>query len=232
MLLLILPAPRINHQPGTNNQQPHRGALQPAAIIRFLAVVPLAFVILVILVSPFHGGLQWGPRFLLPIIVPLTVVLINRLAGLWGVINRSSRIGLAAVFAALLLAGGCSTWQGVQFMRQGQIASEFMDEVIRQSPERVVVADAWFLPQGAPYTFGDKIWLMSEDDKQMRNLLQHLRKQTNEPGIIYVTALTWGTHIDPQVLMGPRIASVDGFEKIYVDAPTQYIEINRYQLLK
>jgi hypothetical protein len=32
--------------------------------------------------------------------------------------------------------------------------------------------------------------------------------------------------------MGPRIATVDGFEKIHVDAPGQYIEISRYLLLK
>ncbi|NTU61832.1 MAG: hypothetical protein HGB05_00140, partial [Chloroflexi bacterium] len=200
-------------------------------ILRFLTVVPLAFVVLVILVSPFHGGIQWGPRFLLPIIIPLTVVLIDRLTGLWGTINRSARVGLAVAFSALMLVGGYSTWQGVQFMRQGQIASEFMAEVIRQSPERVVVTDAWFLPQGAPYTFGDKIWLMAEDDKVMFQLLQNLRKQTNEPGIIYVSALTWA-HIDPQPMMGPRIAPVEGFEKIYVAAPEQYVEISRYQLLK
>ncbi len=224
LLLLILPAPHAASPQSTIRNQ-------KSEILRFLTVVPLAFVVLVILISPFHGGIQWGPRFLLPIIVPLTVVLIDRLTGLWGVINRSARAGLAVAFAALLLAGGYSTWQGVQFMRQGQIASEFMSEVIRQSPEQVVVADAWFLPQGAPYTFGDKIWLLAEDDKAMFQLLQSLRKQTNEPGIIYVSALTW-THIDPQPMMGPRLAPVEGSEKVYVNAPTQYVEISRYQLLK
>lgn len=224
LLLLILPAPH-NALP-TSNRRP-----LASNILRFLTVVPFAFVVLVILVSPFHGGIQWGPRFLLPIIVPLTVVLIDRLVGLWGGINRSARAGLAMAFAALLLAGGYSTWQGVQFMRQGQIASEFMGEVIRQSPEKVVVADAWFLPQGAPYTFGDKIWLLAEDEKKMFQLLQLLRKQTNEPAILYTSALTWA-HIDPQILMGPRIAPVEGSEKVYVNAPTQYVEISRYQLLK
>jgi 4-amino-4-deoxy-L-arabinose transferase-like glycosyltransferase len=224
VLLLILPAPR-GVLPTSNRQLP------TANILRFLTVIPLAFVVLVILISPFHGGIQWGPRFLLPIIPPLTVVLIDRLAGLWDVINRSARVGLAAALIALLAAGSYSTWLGVKFMQDGQIASEFMSEVIRQSPERVVVADTWFLPQMAPYTFGEKIWLMAEDDQKMFQLLQRLRKQTDEPGILYTSALTWA-HIDPQALMGPRMMPVEGSKKVYVNAPTQYVEISRYQLLK
>jgi hypothetical protein len=230
-LLLILPAPRQAALSTTNNQRPYGGASQSTTVLRFLTVVPLAFVVLVILVSPFHGGIQWGPRFLLPIIPPLTVVLIDRLASMWGAINRSARAGLAAVSIVLLLAGVYSAWLGVKFMQEAQTASAFMSEVIRHSPEKVVVSDAWFLPQGAPYIFSDKIWLMAEDEKKMFQLLQHLRKETDEPGFIYTSALTW-THIDPQVRMGPRIAPVDGFEKVYVNAPTQYMEISRYQLLK
>ena len=140
-------------------------------------------------------------------------------------------MGLAAALIALLAAGSYSTWLGVKFMQDSQIASEFMSEVIRQSPERVVVADAWFLPQMAPYTFGEKIWLMAEDEQKMFQLLQRLRKQTDEPGFLYTSALTW-THIDPQASMGPRIAPVEGSEKVYVNAPTQYVEISRYLLLK
>jgi hypothetical protein len=223
-LLLLLPAP------SSVDSKAEFGA-QESIIQRFLLVVPLAFVVLVMLISPFHGGVQWGPRFLLPIIPPLSVLVIDRVAHMWGAISRSRRAGLAAAFIALFFAGSVATWQGVQFMRQGQIASEFMGEMIRHLPERVVVADAWFLPQMAPYTFEDKIWLLSEDEQGLFRLLQRLRKETDEPGFIYTSALSWA-HIDPQVMLGPRIAPVDGFENIYVDAPTQYVEISRYLLLK
>lgn len=224
VLLLILPAPRMSHQQSELNTQHW-------LISRFLTIVPMAFVVLVLLASPFQGGVQWGPRFLLPIIPPLAVVIVDRLAGLWAPLTRSARVGLAAGVIALLLAGCYSSWLGAQFVHKAQIASEFMSEMIRHMPERVVVTDAWFLPQMAPYTLSEKIWLMSEDDKRMRNVLQYLRKQTDEPGFIYVSALTWA-HIDPQPMMGPRIAPVEGFEKIYVAAPEQYVEISRYQLLK
>jgi 4-amino-4-deoxy-L-arabinose transferase-like glycosyltransferase len=223
ILLLMLPAPRRNQQSALSNQQ--------LSVTRFLLGVPLAFVVLVILVSPFQGGIQWGPRFLLPIIPPLSVLVIDRVAGLWGAVSRSRRAGLAAACLALFLAGSVATWQGVQFLRKAQIASEFMSEMIRHMPERVVVSDAWFLPQAAPYALQEKIWFLTEDESGLFKLLQRLRKETNEPGFVYISALTWA-HMDPQIQMGPRIAPVDGFEKIHVDTATHYVEISRYLLLK
>jgi 4-amino-4-deoxy-L-arabinose transferase-like glycosyltransferase len=223
VLLLLLPAPR--------RQQSAASHTQKSEIQRFLLIVSLAFVVLVILVSPFQGGIQWGPRFLLPIIPPFSVLVIDRMANLWGAISRSRRAGLAAAFIALFMAGTVAAWQGVQFMRKAQIASEFMSEMIRNMPERVVVADAWFLPQAAPYALQDKIWFLAERKTGLFNLLQRLRKETDEPSFIYTSALTW-THLDPQILMGPRIAPAEGFEKIHVDTATQYVEISRYLLLK
>jgi 4-amino-4-deoxy-L-arabinose transferase-like glycosyltransferase len=215
LLLPLLPGAELGHQ--------------RSEITRFLSITSLAFVLLVLLVSPFEGGIQWGPRFLLPIVAPLAVVVATHLERLWAAAGRIGRIGLAITFVAVLSAGGYSTWSGTQFMRQGQIASEFMSAVINDSAERVVVANAWFIAQNAPYTFGNKIWLMAESEDALFKLIQVLRKQTQEPGMMYITALTW-THIDPQPLMGPRIA-LSG-EQVYINAPTQYMELSHYLLLK
>lgn len=199
------------------------------ASVRFLLITSLAFIGLVLVISPFEGGIQWGPRFLLPAIAPLAIVIVTRLDRLWGSIGRGDRIGLALLIGAVSIAGGYSTWRGVDFMHRNQVSSEFMSAVIGNSPERVVVADSWFIPQSAPYAFADKIWLLAEDDKAMFNLIQLLRKTTSEPAMVYVSALTWA-HIDPQVLMGPRIKETG--ERAYVDAPRQYFEISRFLLLK
>jgi 4-amino-4-deoxy-L-arabinose transferase-like glycosyltransferase len=193
----------------------------------FLLGVAISFLALVILFSPFQGGIQWGPRFLLPVIVPLTVALIDRVARMWDQADRSLRLGLAAAFSVLVVAGGYSAWLGMQFMRNGQNGNAAFQQLISELPESVVVTDAWFLPQGAPYTFGDKIWLMAEDKKNMFQLLQRLRKQTDEPGMIYVSSLTWA-HLDPQILMGARIAQNGDFQ--YFDWPGMYVQVARYFL--
>jgi len=223
-MILVLLLPVEQSVDTADRSAPHR---------RFLFATSLAFVLLVLFISPFEGGIQWGPRFLLPVVAPLIAVIVAHLSRLLAAAPRllvaAPRPAVSAVFAVLLLSSAYVTWQGAQFMRQGQIAGEFMSAVINDSAERVVVTDAWFLPQNAPYTFDDKIWLMAEDEATMFSLIQRLRKETNEPGFIYVSALTWA-HIDPGPLLGPRIQETG--QRVYVDAPTQYIEISHYQLLK
>jgi hypothetical protein len=200
----------------------------------FLLAVAASFVALVVLISPFEGGVQWGPRFLLPVIVPLSVVLVDEIAWLWpqfgpARLGRVQQVGLIAVLGALLLAGAYSTFLGAQYIRNGQNGSAEYQQIIAALPERVVVTDAWFIPQGAPYTFENKIWLLAEDEKKMFQLIQNLRKQTDEPGMIYLSALTWA-HIDPQVLMGPRIAT--NGEPHFFDWPGMYLRLARYFLYK
>jgi len=44
---------------------------------RFLLALSLGYIILVCLATPVDPGLQWGPRFLLPILPPLTILALN-----------------------------------------------------------------------------------------------------------------------------------------------------------
>ncbi len=220
VLFLLLPY-SFAHQRAT--------AASNRMLTRFLLVVAVSFLVLVVLVSPFQGGVQWGPRFLLPMIVPLAVVLVDEVASLWPQIGRVQRTGLAMVLSALLLVGGYSTWLGAQFIRNGQTGSAEPQQLIDSLPARVVVADAWFIPQGAPYTFTNKLWLLAEDEKKMFQLIQNLRKQTDEPDMIYLSSLTW-THIDPQVLMGPRIA-LNGEPRDF-DWPGMFLRVAQYFLYK
>jgi 4-amino-4-deoxy-L-arabinose transferase-like glycosyltransferase len=226
ILFLLLPSSFVRRSPEASSSS--RG------LVNFLLVVATSFMVLVLLVSPFQGGVQWGPRFLLPVIVPLSVVLVDVVARTWtefdsGQSKRLQRLGLATVLGVLLGVGGYSTYLGAQFIRGGQNGSAEFQQTIEAAPEHVVVADAWFIPQGAPYTFENKIWLLAEDEKKMFQLIQNLRKQTDEPGMIYLSSLTW-THIDPQVLMGPRIApNGDPYD---FDWPGMYLRMARYYLYK
>lgn len=203
-------------------------------VFDFLLVVAVTFLGLVLLASPFQGGVQWGPRLLLPIIVPLSVVLTETVAQLWmqleyAQFKRLQRLGLAAVVGVLLGLGSFSTYLGAQFIRHGQNGNVALQQAIDALPERVVVADAWFIPQGAPYTFENKVWLVAEDEDKMFQLIQNLRKQTDEPGMIYLSSLTWA-HIDPQIIMGPRIAA--NGEPRGFDWPGMYLQLTRYFLYK
>lgn len=221
-LLLPLPHSAISSEKPTSIDDKSPG-------VRFLLIVALAFVAFVLFVSPFQGGVQWGPRFLLPIVVPLSIAAVFNLERLRSMASRRTQVGLSAIFALLLLAGIFSTWNGVQFMHNGQVNNALLTNMIESAPEHVVVADVWFLTQSAPYTFADKIWLLAEDEKPMFQLLQSLRKTTNEPGIIYLSSLTWA-HIDALAIMGARIAR--NGDPQYIDSPGQYLQISRFFLYK
>ena len=196
--------------------------------VRFMASVALTFIALVVIASPFQGGVQWGPRLLLPAIAPLAVVVMviaSEVGRLTGLLRASVLLSCGVLFAA----GAVSTGLGVKYFQAGQHNNLAFSAVINQFSDRVVVTDAWFLPQGAPYTFENKIWLLAEKDKSMFDLIQQLRKTTNEPAMIYVSSLRWA-HIDPAILMGPRVKLDGDFQ--YVDPSGIYLRIGRYLLLK
>jgi energy-coupling factor transporter transmembrane protein EcfT len=194
--------------------------------VRFLGVTSAAFVVLVLFVSPFEGGVQWGPRFLLPIIVALAVIVVVHAWKLWNGWQRAGKFGVALVLAVLFMAGLYSTWNGVRTFVEARQGTADLTARILSLPERVVVADAWFIPQGVPYTLSDKLWFMAEDEKSMRSLLQMLRKTTSEASVVYLSSPYWA-HVDPQIIMGPRLALIG-------DPPdtSQYVTIARYQLLR
>jgi hypothetical protein len=197
-----------------------------ARIVRFLGITSVAFVILVLFVSPFEGGIQWGPRFLLPIVVALAVIVVVHAWQVWNGWRRAGKWGTALVLVVLFMAGAYSTWSGVRMFIEARQGTADLAAKIDSLPERVVVADVWFIPQGAPYTLSDKLWFVAEDEKSMFKLLQMLRKTTPETSVIYLSSPYW-THIDPQVSMGPRLALIGD-----PPDPNQYITIARYQLLR
>lgn len=216
LLLPALPAGRRRAQLETHT----------ARVVRFLEISSAVFVILVLFISPFEGGIQWGPRFLLLIVVPLAVIVVVHTWRVWSGWQRAGKWGTILVLMALFLAGAYSTWSGVRAFVEARQGTADMAAKIESLPERVVVTDAWFIPQGAPYTLSDKIWLMAEDEKGMFSLLQMLRKTTPETSIIYLSSPYW-VHIDPLILMGPRLMLIG-------DPPdtSQFVTLAQYQLLR
>jgi len=64
---------------------------------RFLLALSLGYIALVCLITPVDPGLQWGPRFLLPILPPLTILALNNFHVLASAQARLSSKGLLKV---------------------------------------------------------------------------------------------------------------------------------------
>jgi hypothetical protein len=75
---------------------------------RFLLAASLGYIVLVCLVTPVDPGLQWGPRFLLPIFPPLTILAVTNFRVVAAVHSKPSprailRASFVSVVAASLL---------------------------------------------------------------------------------------------------------------------------------
>jgi len=68
----------------------------------FLLAFTLAYMALVSLLTPVDPGLQWGPRFLLPILPPLVILATNNFRALSTLGGRSTRSPLTVCFASVV----------------------------------------------------------------------------------------------------------------------------------
>lgn len=151
---------------------------------RFLWIVVALFVVAVILTGT-HGGLQWGPRYLLPVLPPLIwlaaagVARIQSDAGeLWPVL----RPGLAA-----LAVGSCLLqFSGVDQVQQAASRNARLNAWLRSATAEVVVTPLQWLTLGAGPVYFDREMLLVRSPEDLRELVgtlsaRHVRRWTYIP---------------------------------------------------
>ncbi len=123
-----------------------------------------AFLLVVILLSPVNQGFHWGPRLLLPALLPLGLWFLQRESAGW---PRRLLLGLAlsAQLVSLLLLAG-------------------RRELVQRQDAQLAVLRAPVLATTEPYLLGDHPWLARErtlyrpfGEKAARTMLQELRAQ-------------------------------------------------------
>lgn len=136
---------------------------------RFLWTVIALFAVAVILTGT-HGGLQWGPRYLLPVLPPLIwlaavgVARIQSDAGeLWPVL----RPGLAA----LAVAGCVLQLSGLDQVQQAASRNARLNAWLRSVPAEVVVTPLQWLTLGSGPVYFDKKMLLVRSPEDFRELV-------------------------------------------------------------
>ncbi len=94
-----------------------------------------------------YGGLQWGPRMLLPAIPPLT------LAGVWRVADWFQAVPslrprslLVGALLTLVTVSLCYQAKGIRELRKANFDSHTVMSAVAQNTEHVVVTDIWYAP--------------------------------------------------------------------------------------
>jgi hypothetical protein len=135
-------------------------------------------ILLSVAVGRQNGGLQWGPRYLMPILGPLVLLSIAK----WDWLDRDAgpglgRWGLRVSFAGLVLAGVVTQAAGVVRLSETRAANGALTRALLAEPSAVVVTDMWFVAQIAPSVYGRVPLLLVRTAEEWEELDRRLEAQ-------------------------------------------------------
>ncbi len=94
------------------------------------------------------AGIHWGPRLLLPALVPMVVLAAERLAAVFRAVRRTSGRGWeAAGLLAGLALGWVDTGYSWRLLDQARAHGAAVERFLAERPERLLVTNLWWVPQ-------------------------------------------------------------------------------------
>jgi hypothetical protein len=94
------------------------------------------------------AGIHWGPRLLLPALVPLVILAAERLAAVYRAARRPGpRRWDAAILAAGVALGWADTGYSWRLLQQARAHNAAVERFLEERPERFIVTNLWWVPQ-------------------------------------------------------------------------------------
>jgi len=147
----------------------------PADYTALLGVMSIGYVVLVAMTSPVVGGLQLGPRLLLPIVPIVLLLALYGAQQAWQcTISPRARQIIACSLFVLGCCGVLTSIFALQTVYTMKTYRKALIEKIMKGSEPVVVADHWSTPQEiAPIYFERKVLLAprAEEDAELLRAL-------------------------------------------------------------
>jgi hypothetical protein len=145
---------------------------------RQLVVWSIGVAALSVLLGRQDGGWQWGPRYLTPVLGPLTLLGVEA----WDRARRDApsrlaRDALWTAFVALLLAGAVTQAVGVVRLWQVRRGNDALSRALLRPPPAVIVTDIWFVPQIAPQVYGEAPIFLVYTEDEWRELDERMAAQ-------------------------------------------------------
>jgi hypothetical protein len=140
---------------------------------RFLAISAGVGAALTFLTVPNDGGGQWGPRYLLPAFMPLSVIASDFAQATWQQRHRP----MVLVLIALVAGGGWVQRMSYQRLRSTkETYGRMLDfvEAMSSAPAGHVVTDLWWLDQIAAAASSERVFLYAADAAVGATILQQL----------------------------------------------------------
>jgi hypothetical protein len=142
-------------------------------LTRFVALVGFAYVLMVSLFAPATGGMQWGPRFMLPAL-PLLLVASAELWDNWRELAWPGTVKLTLI--VLILVSLLVQIRGVQYLYRDRREGARLVARIGQRREGVFVTDCFWFPQETAALYEDKRFYFVPKRSDLASLVTRLKK--------------------------------------------------------
>jgi hypothetical protein len=173
------------HQPG-----------QRGRLARYLLVIVLGYIVAVCVTQRVDPGLQWGPRFLLPLYPLLVVAALNALAGLQGLPSGKAAL---VVFVALATVSVILQVAGVRLLHQKRQQSFDLLLATEELPVAHIVTDVeWYPPEMAELFYKRQFFYVTQQADYEELVGRLCRAGIRRFGWVPLEAST----IAPQVVRG------------------------------
>ncbi|MBM4082878.1 MAG: hypothetical protein FJ278_24435 [Planctomycetes bacterium] len=143
--------------------------------LRFAFCLVALYVVLVAAASPVTGGLQHGPRFLLPI-VPLVMIL--AMSGGEQLLERGySPQVQKCLLAGFLVLAACGLTMAIRACNAAYFRKQLGHNLVakvREYPQKVVIADHWPTPQELAALYYEKMLFLAKDQPSAVKLIEQL----------------------------------------------------------
>lgn len=145
--------------------------------VRLIFWTCVVFVLLITIFTPATGGLQWGPRFLLPV-VPFFIILLSfAWQGLRDIkLGDSVKKAIKISFIVLVLLGFAVQLTGVNILREDRVEGARLVRRIAEREESVFVTDVFWFPQEAASLYFDKRYYYVDDMGEFKELVGKLKQ--------------------------------------------------------
>jgi len=211
LLFLGLAPPLPNGASSPSNN----GHLRASFPLQGLALISIAFTVLVCWTAPSTGGPQWGARFLLPIyplLILFLVYTLQRVLAPPGQFLWWNRI-LLITFVLLCISSALTQFEGVRRLYRSKVDYEQLTQAVESLSPEIVVTDIWWMPAMTASASEHKTWFLVEHGRNgnLSDLLSLLRRQG-------VTEFAYVTTPEGQEASAPHlIEQARHTERIWLD---------------
>ncbi len=139
-----------------------------------LLALSVGYIALVSLLTPVDPGLQWGARFLLPILPPLAVLATNNFRALSTLEGRSTSRLLAACFVCMVALSFLVQLSGLRTLHIIKSADQQLIRDTAQLEPAHVLSDEWGYAEYVAPLFYEKQFFFVRDQTEYKELTQNL----------------------------------------------------------